>query len=558
MSTVKLTDQIRSACSRMNGAHVLAVLCALYETVIVTRLLLVPGIANPTLRLAMTASAWAMPVFVLIVVVAVIGIWFCRHWPLWILLLETALFLSVSALYGSAFSYLSLPWAIALYFVAAGIESLPLRICGLVAAGLLGLGGVVLATVWHQDAGLTNFLYPFILLYVVFVATGLIVRNFRERRQSEHALQNAQERGEKLALERDRAMRQSRIAAELHDSVGHDLTAIIALSEGLDGVSDKPEMNDAIGMINDLARQGLADTRTAVKALQPDNRGDGDKGVFAGNRQDVEQDIGIAGDSRFRNSNIGKTIEKSDDKRNENRDQDNGNKRNDNKRNDDFSQKDGTHVAFSLGRLHDWDDINPILDHSRQIGITTALTETGRRPQDPQQADLSFAVTRECITNAIRHGQEVDRIVVSWDHDGQGGIAVTVRDNGKSTDKSRSDIEDGKDSVASVMQNGKAETVHSELGDGDGSVEFDQSDKHVPAQFNDENIGEVESRQSGKNRPKFGEYSDGTGLTRLKKSVKRGGGTFAAGPDADGWTVKAYIPSLMGFASKQSQGGGQR
>ncbi|MDF7665288.1 histidine kinase [Bifidobacterium sp. ESL0745] len=554
MSATKLTGQMRRAWGQMNGAHALAVLCALYEAVIVTRLLLAPGIANPTLRSAMAVSAWAMSSFVLIVVAAVIGIWFCRHWPVWILLLETALFLSVSALYGSAFSYLSLPWAIALYFAAAGIESLPLRICGLVAAGLLGLGGVVLATIWHQDAGLTNFLYPFILLYVVFVATGLIVRNFRERRQSEHALQDAQERGEKLALERDRAMRQSRIAAELHDSVGHDLTAIIALSEGLDGVSDKPEMNDAIGMINDLARQGLADTRTAVKALQPDNRGDSDKDVFAGNRQDVEQNVGIAGNGQFGDSPIGKTIEKSDDgKRNGNIVQDNSDRQ-------DCSPnpKNGVYTTFSLSRLHGWDDINPVLDHSRQIGITTALTETGRRPQNPQQADLSFSITRECITNAIRHGQEVDRIVVSWDHDGQGGIAIAVRDNGKSTDKSRSDIEAGKDSVASVKQDGKAETVHSELGDGDGSVEFDQSDKHVPAQFNDENIGEVESRQSGKNRPKSGEYSDGTGLARLKKSVKRVGGTFAAGPDADGWTVKAYIPSLMGFASKQSQGGEQR
>ncbi|WEV47353.1 histidine kinase [Bifidobacterium sp. ESL0690] len=474
MSAAMLTDRIRQAWSRINGAHILAVLCALYETVIVTRLMLVPGIANETLRLAMATRAWAMPVFVLIVIVAVVGIWFCRRWPLWILLAETGLFMLVSALYGSAFSYLSLPWAIALYFAAVGIESLPSRICGLVAAGLLGLGSVVLATVWHQDAELTNFLYPFVLLYVVFIAMGLIVRSYRERRRSEHELRDEQVRGEKLALQRDRVMRQSRIAAELHDSVGHDLTAIIALSEGLDGVSDKPEMNDAINMINDLARQGLTDTRTAVKALQPGEHVDGDKNVNQENNHGFEQTAGDIVQNGKQDSNVA--------------------------------------MSSAQVELHNWDDINPILDHSRQIGITTALTETGRRPQDPQQADLSFTVTRESITNAIRHGQGVDRIVVSWDHDKQDGIAITVRDNGKSIDK--------------PGQNGRS---LSESGTENGKIEA-----------------------------KSGEYSDGTGLTRLKKSVERVGGTFAAGPDTDGWMVKAYIPSLMNSVDKQSQGVEQR
>ncbi|WEV68835.1 histidine kinase [Bifidobacterium sp. ESL0775] len=493
MSTAKLTDQMRQAWGRMNGAHVLAALCALYETVFVTRLLLVPSIANPTLRLAMTANAWAMPLFVLIVVVAVIGIWFCRRWPLGTVLLETALLLLVSALYGSAISYLSLPWAIALYFAAAGIGSLPLRLCGLVAAGLLGSGSVVLATVWHQDGGLTNFLYPFVLLYIVFVVSGVMVRSYRKRLQSMQALHDEQKRGKQLIQERDKAMKQSRIAAELHDSVGHDLTAIIALSEGLDGISDKPEMNDAIGMINDLARQGLADTRTAVKALQPV---DVDKSTNQENNHGSEQNAGGVAKNGNQDSNIP--------------------------------------VSSAQVKFHDWDDIESILDHSRQIGITTALTETGRRPQDSQQADLSFIITRESITNAIRHGQSADRIVVSWDHDGQGGIAITVRDNGKSVDGLNQKNVAEKDSVASSGQKDKTNSVVSGQVAGTYQTEFEQNNKT-----------ELKST----------EYGDGTGLARLRESVRRVGGTFAAGPDGDGWTVKAYIPSLIGFAAKQSQGG---
>lgn len=455
----------------MNGAHTLAVVCALYETMIVTRLLFVPVVANSTLRAAMIGNSWAMPVFVLIVIVAVAGIWFCRRWPLRMLLLEMVLLLIASILYGSAFSYLSLPWAIALYFAAAGIENLLLRICGLVAAGLLGLGSVGLATIWHHDAGFTNFLYPFVLLYVVFVAAGVLVRSYRKRLQSLQALYDEQKRGEKLTRERDKAMSQSRIAAELHDSVGHDLTAIIALSEGLDGAGDNPETNDAISMINDLARQGLADTRTAVKALQPGGSVDGDKNANQGNNHGSEQKASGVAENGMQDCNAP--------------------------------------VLSAKVELHDWDDINPILDHSRRIGIITALTETGRRPQDPQQADLNFTVTREAITNAIRHGQGVNRIVVAWDHDGQGGIAVTIRDNGKSVDESG---QDGRDSSTSDTENGK-------------------------------------------NEAKPGEYGDGTGLARLKESVEQIGGTFAAGPDGDGWTVKAYLPSLIDLVSKQSQGG---
>lgn len=85
----------------------------------------------------------------------------------------------------------------------------------------------------------------------------------------------------------------------------------------------------------------------------------------------------------------------------------------------------------SVGERHSWDDITPVLDHARHVGISIALTETGRRPQDPGQANLAFTVTREAVTNTLRHGQEVNRIVVSWDHNSQGGIDITVRDDGR-------------------------------------------------------------------------------------------------------------------------------
>jgi signal transduction histidine kinase len=269
-----------------------------------------------------------------------------------------------AVIYGSAYTYLLLVWLIDLYACTVETRKLKNLIACLISTAFLALAATILATLWRQDADFTGLLYPTTMYFALCVGLGLVSRTRRERHLSEQALSNERKRSQHLAQERDQAVNQSRIAAELHDSVGHDLTAIITLSEGLDQITGKPEVDDAITMINELAREGLADTRTAVKALQP-----------LSNTDQLTPE----------------------------------------------EQKQAYH----------WDDINPIINHARQVGMTVALTETGRRPQDPIQANLSFIITREAITNVLRHGCQVDRIVISWDHDSQGGITISVRDNGK-------------------------------------------------------------------------------------------------------------------------------
>lgn len=155
------------------------------------------------------------------------------------------------------------------------------------------------------------------------------------------------------------AERRGRIAGELHDSVGHDLTAIIALTEGLDGATGDELVDGAINQVNELARTGLADTRRAVAALGSPSATDVD---------DTE--------------------------------------------------------------LHDWSEIESVLANARSAGIACALTETGSRPDDPRQADLCFSLAREAITNAMRHGRDVTRIVASWDHGKGGEASVRVSDDG--------------------------------------------------------------------------------------------------------------------------------
>ena len=364
-SNRKLTDWFKYW-NQPTTTYVMVFLCALYETMMLTRLVLAPDSANRTLRQSLDNTESGLPLFVAIITLSLVLLCLRRRRPTATLLASTILMLLTAVIYGSAYTYLLLVWFIDLYACTVETKNPKDLIACMIPTTLLGLVTTILATLWHQDADFTGLLYPTTMCFALCVGLGLVARARRERHRSEQALSNERERSQHLAQERDQAVNQSRIAAELHDSVGHNLTAIIALSEGLDQITGKPEVDDAITMINELARQGLTDTRTAVKALQPPTDTDGLQLAPVGQKQ-----------------------------------------------------------------AYHWDDINPIINHARQIGMTVALTETGRRPQDPGQANLSFIVTREAITNVLRHGCHADRIVISWDHDSHDGITISVRDNGE-------------------------------------------------------------------------------------------------------------------------------
>ena len=119
-------------------------------------------------------------------------------------------------------------------------------------------------------------LVPYLILLAAVVSAAAISRSRREALEHGDALLAAQAAEHRLMAQRDAARRQTRVAAELHDSVGHALTAIIALSEGLAGTAGTPDVDEAIDTINTLARDGLADTRHAVDALSPRPAATGD------------------------------------------------------------------------------------------------------------------------------------------------------------------------------------------------------------------------------------------------------------------------------------------
>ena len=215
-------------------------------------------------------------------------------------------------------------------------------------------------------------------LLIVVVTVASITRSRRESLEHGDAQLASHAAEQQLVVQRDAARYQARVAAELHDSVGHSLTAIIALSEGLHGASGIPDVDEAIDLVNSLARDGLADTRNAVASLQssPPILDDFGSGTVTSPRPEVVADV------------------------------------------------------------HGWDQLGDLLTTVRATGLSAALTETGRRPSDTAVGralgELVYIVIREALTNVMRHAEGATRVVVSLDHTGSSTL-VTVSDDGQVT-----------------------------------------------------------------------------------------------------------------------------
>ena len=171
--------------------------------------------------------------------------------------------------------------------------------------------------------------------------------------------------------------------------MGHALTAIIALSEGMQGAGGSPQTDEAIDMMNALAREGLADTRRAVASLQT---------APGPSPDDAETTDPLTG-----------------------------------------------RVAESLqspSGAAGWDRLNDLLTTVRATGISAALTETGRRPLDASSSqalgEVVYVVVREALTNVMRHAEGATRVVVSLDHD-RAVTRVTVSDDGRATQPGSAD-----------------------------------------------------------------------------------------------------------------------
>ena len=313
-----------------------------------------------------------------------------RRYPLAVFLIECAVYVAASAL--GLNNFFLVPVLVAL---GSAVSRLPLwqHLAVIGAACLMATASAVLLT----------------------AIAAMLARSVANWRAAQAGAKAERERFRALRAERDRAVSRAGIAAELHDSVGHGLTTIIALSEGLAGGAD-PEVDEALGGINEVARECLEQTRRAVRALA--NGGESPDRDGAGCRS--------------------------------------------------------------------WDEIRSVVGRVRSLGVTVVFTETGRRADDAGQADLCFALTREALTNAVRHAPALSQARVSWDH-GESAVTVTVRNDGASDDRG---------------------------GEDDGYR---------------------------------GESTEGTGLLRLRDRVEAAGGSLDWGPESDvGWLVTATVPRTRG------------
>ena len=387
----------------------LLILCATYQGGMIGSAVLTGRVGDGGLVARVAPTRIGFTVLILAAIGSTALLTARRRHPLAVFLTECAVYVAASAL--GLNNFFLVPVLVAL---GSAVSRLPLwqHLAVIGAACLMATASAVLVA--PPGILMEEWLSQVVAVLLTAIA-AMLARSVANWRAAQADAKAERERFRVLRAERDRAVSRAGIAAELHDSVGHGLTTIIALSEGLAGSAD-PEVDEALGGINEVARECLEQTRRAVRALA-----DG-------------------GDS---------------------------------------PNRDGA-------GCRSWDEIRSVVGRVRSLGVTVVFTETGQRADDDAQADLCFALTREALTNAVRHAPVLSQVQVSWDH-GESAVTVTVRNDGASGDSG---------------------------GEDDGCR---------------------------------GGSAEGTGLPRLRDRVEVAGGSLDWGPESDGgWLVTATVPRTRG------------
>jgi signal transduction histidine kinase len=158
---------------------------------------------------------------------------------------------------------------IAMYTVASRED----QRAALTAAAILEFGVILALARWFHGAHIRSF----VGLTGLVAAATILGRNIRNRRQ---LLASLEERAARLEVERDQqgklaaAAERARIARELHDVVAHNLTVMIALSDGASyALRDDPgEAERALETASRTGREALAEMRRLLGVLREDQQ----------------------------------------------------------------------------------------------------------------------------------------------------------------------------------------------------------------------------------------------------------------------------------------------
>lgn len=235
-----------------------AAVCACYGAAVLASVL-VPGFpAGPAVPQGLGAAATALAAAASVGGLACVAVRRARP--------ATAALIAVGSYAAStahgAGALLVLPAVICLYSLGRHAPSRAAAPVGAVCAAATGLGGAAGASGSRGAEALASF-----TTFALVCCCGMVLRARERARETQRRGREAALRAASLEQERNLALARSRVAAELHDSVGHGLTTIIVLSEGLTGATGDTEVDEALAGINAAARECLEQTREAVRAL---------------------------------------------------------------------------------------------------------------------------------------------------------------------------------------------------------------------------------------------------------------------------------------------------
>lgn len=253
-------DQTRREGRELGAAWITVVLvCVAFQALMVARLIFDASPADGVAYEIVQASAGAVAVAIGVLIPAAVLL-VSPHRPVLAFALIGVAYLAASSI--RMHDFVAIPLMLALYRVVAdaGFVSVVSTLAASVA-------GMFVSSWLVTDVGFANEFVGQLSIDALSALAGVGVRSVRGWRAAIRQSRADADRARAIARERDQAMARTSIAAELHDSVGHNLTAIIALSQGMSGITDDEELNESLVQTETLAREGLAETKRAVRVL---------------------------------------------------------------------------------------------------------------------------------------------------------------------------------------------------------------------------------------------------------------------------------------------------